>query len=391
MPSASATPNQTPEWDVYLSQDGNWDFARFQQDYDAWIETFHRNNSTWKLGTNVLAKSYRKAYSHFLQWGQRYVEVKDTPSLKVLPPAYQMLDFRKARMHDPEGNRKKHFSFSEEGYQQLTAFQSPVGHLHLMIAGELVRKYSILPKDHGLFFLFHRAMEIVTKSKSFIRMIVERIENEFRDHPNWKGFLLHQMKEFGLDLGLPCSSHRFSSEEEIRSFNEMVERVFHQLRTIPVMDTFSMDVVVWGHQENMAKLIYVVKPDSSLAFCVESLSAPDGKAKRLTHSQLSDFRPVLAAGEILCSKRKEEEKWEIVRINNSSGHYHPRPDDCLSDVLRLLQDHLSGLQEDRFCLSPDCSLVNVLSIPTIPYLDQTTQVLGSARFAGQSRPLPTHC
>lgn len=143
------------------------------------------------------------------------------------------------------------------------------------------------------------------------------------------------------------------------------------------------------HIEVLSKMIYVLLPDGTLRFCIESQDPDTLSSSRLTHSQIASMGPVLDAGEMFLRPEAVAgggTKWIIFKINNSSGHYRPNPSDGLQGVEYLLR---KMLKDNPYfdIMRPRCSLVHALSTTRMSVVDvsnsggvvvdETTQELGS--------------
>lgn len=130
--------------------------------------------------------------------------------------------------------------------------------------------------------------------------------------------------------------------------------------------------IVSAHQI-LGKMIYVLLPDGEMRFCIETHNSDTLRSDRLTHSEIAGMGPVLDAGELFL--HKETGKWVIFKINNSSGHYKPRPVDRMECVVYILRNMLKD--NAYFRVASTCSIVNAKSTTRMSAVDETTQVLGS--------------
>lgn len=80
---------------------------------------------------------------------------------------------------------------------------------------------------------------------------------------------------------------------------------------------FFWDVLV--QHEDILKFIYVILENDEVRVAPEPLHAKD----RPTHSELANGKPIKAGGEFVFRKIKDD--WELITVNNGSGHYRPPP------------------------------------------------------------------
>lgn len=77
-------------------------------------------------------------------------------------------------------------------------------------------------------------------------------------------------------------------------------------------------------EKNIIKIIYTIDHKGRITF-EEEKPSERGRASRATHSELSGGENIFGAGEIIFSKPAGLKNWEILEINNGSGHYRPPP------------------------------------------------------------------
>jgi hypothetical protein len=179
-----------------------------------------------------------------------------------------------------------------------------------------------------------------------------------------------------------CMGAQYSVWGQVRVYKLAKDGSAH-FKSKGLGDTNYLVSSVVREKMTLGKMIYVLLTDGTLRFCIEAQNPDTLASERLTHAQLASMAPVLDAGEMFL--RWETGKWVVFKINNSSGHYQPRPTDGLQGVDHLLRDLLRD--NDHFgIVSPRCSLENALSatrlsvvdgVDSVVCVDETTQVLGS--------------
>jgi hypothetical protein len=102
--------------------------------------------------------------------------------------------------------------------------------------------------------------------------------------------------------------------------------------------------------KNRLRFIYVVDRNNQITLMEETKSQSKSK-NRYNHGDLNDDGMVKGAGEVILEKPIGSEEWQIIEINNGSGHYRP-PSDTLRQVKTCLVESLfSAYQENG--MSPD--------------------------------------
>jgi hypothetical protein len=78
-------------------------------------------------------------------------------------------------------------------------------------------------------------------------------------------------------------------------------------------------------EKNIIKVIYTIDYKGQMTFEEEKASKFNRRGQRASHSELAGGCNVFAAGEIIFSKAEGAKTWDILEINNGSGHYRPPP------------------------------------------------------------------
>lgn len=95
---------------------------------------------------------------------------------------------------------------------------------------------------------------------------------------------------------------------------------------------------IHSYEKNIIKLVYSVDHKGDITFEEEPL-AYERATRRASHSELVDGGGVFGAGEIILEKSPDSKNWQIIEINNGSGHYRP-PSDTLRYVANCMISHL---------------------------------------------------
>lgn len=112
------------------------------------------------------------------------------------------------------------------------------------------------------------------------------------------------------------------------------------------------------------KYIYIVDTDMSVKVSPEMLTGKQ-KGKRISHSQLSNWGPVMAAGEVYFAKLVIQDRiqWVCMEINNGSGHYEPDAEGSLMVAREAIEN---ALQPTDILYDPRITAVRNVLLPGVP-------------------------
>ncbi|MES2614810.1 MAG: hypothetical protein V4591_05295 [Bdellovibrionota bacterium] len=120
------------------------------------------------------------------------------------------------------------------------------------------------------------------------------------------------------------------------------------------------------------KYIYIVDTEKKVKIFPEMTSGKR-KGQRISHSQLANWGPVKAAGEMYFAKING--KWHCVQINNGSGHYEPDAEGSLQTAKEAITGALSGTKI-HYDQTAGIPVRNVLlpGVPAHSFLNETNGI-----------------